>query len=249
MHTNAKTQYNFAINSTSMSLIYEPQMTSSVHGTNDLHFMHMANYIPQKMAYLAVAMKKSRAKLQKENVFVKHMQHIIDYHHLDMDIMGLTEKMELHRKKGSVAGAVDGTGAIEIVTKAYDSFPVTYNAKADSTWHATETSFILTPARRKRGLDQDLGQTYNNYVIQIHGHPHMYLVLNGTKHRFPDFETFVGMGHDVEEVLVFRDRNRREHAQERYIKEGPPILPLSEQLWSGKMFGEIDTVPGVAGRQ
>jgi len=242
-HTNEKTQYTFAINSTSMSLIYEPQMTSSVHGTNDLQFLHMANYIPQKMAYLAVAMKKTMGKLHVESAFVKHMQRIIDYHHLDLDIMGLTEKMEIHRQKGSVGAAADGTGGIPIVTKAYKDFPITYNGKADSTWHAVETTFILTPEKRRKGLDQDLGQTYNNYLIQIHGSAQTYLVLNGTKHRFPDFDTFLGMGYDTEEVLIFRDRNRREHAQERFIPEGPPILPIAEQLWSGRVVDPNGAVP------
>ena len=232
--------YDFAINASTMSMVYEPQMTSPYHGTNDIQFLHMANYVSQKMSYLAVALRNTRGKIDGEMNYKKHMASIIDAHYLSFDVLGLTEQMEDHRKNGvpvpvpvpgaGVAGssANDDRGIMYFKTRPFSSFPSNYEAKRDDVWHVQTVSLILRPDKRN-GIKKNLGQTYNNYVIQCHGDPNLYLIMNGTRHRFPEFDTFVKMGYDLEQVLVFRDRSRREHAQERFIPNGAHILPFDQQ--------------------
>ncbi len=235
--------YDFAINSSTMSLVYEPQFASSAHGVNDLHFLHMASYVPQKMAYMIGGLRRTHKKLHGEKLFVAHMTELREQHSLHLDVLGLVEKLELHRSIGYYeAESGSGEGRTEIKYRPYQSFPLTYDGKSDSTWHAAESSAILTPERRKP-LWKALGDTYNGFVIKYNNDADLFLVINGTRHQFPDFETFVNMKYDIEEVLVFKDRSKRARVPEHKIPLGTPLLPFKEQHASRIFASEPTSEP------
>jgi hypothetical protein len=215
---SSSTLFDFAINASTMSLVYEPQMTSAYHGTNDIQFLHMANYVSQKMSYLAVALRSTPGQLDRESNYRRHMGLLVDEHYLHLDILGLAEQMEDHRVNGAemlqqqpLKAAPAGTPPtattatttttpptttkLQFKTRPFDKFPTAYEAKRDMVWHDTHVTFLLSPASRGSGnMVKNLGQTYSNYVIKVPDDTGLYLVTNGSRHAFPDFDTFVKMG-------------------------------------------------------
>jgi len=230
----------FAINATSMSLIFEPQFHGEYHGAADIQFLHMANYVAQKMAYLSAALYETRKKLDGEKRYVRHMQAILDYRHLHLDILGLAEKMELTKND-----AATGTNALnskygaehDHIAKKFGDFPPTYEGRADYDWHAKDFSGLATLDKRKKEsyfVLEHSGKVLNKYMIQVHGDHAIYLVLNNTRHAFPDWNTFLQMGFDTDRVLKFSDPGRL-RAAERFIPVGAPLLPFDKQK-NGALF-------------
>jgi len=231
---------HFAINATSMSLIFEPQFHGEYHGAADIQFLHMANYVAQKMSYLSVALFQTKKKLDGEKKYVKHMQSVLDYHHLHLDILGLTEKMELTNNDVEAGtNAFNRKYGIEHdhANKKYEEFPPTYEARMDSDWHAKDFTGLAKLDKRKKEsyfILEHSGKVLNKYLIQVHGDHAIYLVMNNTRHAFPDWNTFLQMGFDTDRVLKFHDPGKL-RAAERYIPTGVPLLPFGKQK-NGQIF-------------
>ena len=62
----------------------------------------------------------------------------------------------------------------------------------------------------------------------------IWVVMNGTRHGFPDMDTFLAWGFDVEDILIFTTRN-----SENGIPVGDPI-PAGNPPWHFANTGKRD---------
>ena len=118
-----KNTYNYSINSTNMALIYEPQFQSNFHGAHDMQFIHIANYVEQKMSYLSVALKDTSMDGEKD--YMEALDHIMQYHYLHMDIVGLTEKIEVtkrYRNKEDIKEGGRNIRTVPFEKKPFESY-------------------------------------------------------------------------------------------------------------------------------
>ena len=218
------TIWNFSINSTTMSLVYEQQMISYTHGSNELHFVHMPNYERTKLAYMATFLRFTNRKLHMEKHFNVAMQNIIDYHHLELNVLGLVEQMELHRINTN-SRYFDHNDVQKLKKSQY---PFIHRGRPDEMWHLATSTSILTEEKRMN-LTENVGKIYNDYIIQFSGDNTLYLVKNNTRHIIPNFDTFLAMGFDLDEILVFRDHGHMKPCREREIPLGANILTFEKQ--------------------
>ena len=172
-------------------------------------------------------------KLHKEKNFKKAVQNIMDYHRVEYDVLGLVEQMEVHRRTGA-----DPRSNIKDDIKQYkkEFYPEIHRSKPDMNWHLVASSAILTPQRREQ-FPETIGEVYNHYIVQFSGDNTLYYVQNGTRHNIPDFQTFLNMGFDSDEILVFKDNLHP--CPERLIKFGADMLPF-EKHTPGHIFRSDD---------
>ena len=78
-------------------------------------------------------------------------------------------------------------------------------------------------------IGEDVGRIYNDYIIQFSGDNTLYLIKDGLRHTIPDFDTFINMGFDLDEILVFKDHGHLKPCRERDIPMGPSVLPFTLQ--------------------
>ena len=157
--------------------------------------MHMPNYQSTKLAYMATFLRQTEKNLGNEANFNTAVQRIMDYHRLELDVLGLVEQMEVHRRTGGLDNL-----HLDITYRKKVNYPKPFRAKADSTYHIHTSSAMLTNDKREVIEKKNIGEVYNGYPIQVQGAQTLYLVVNGTRHPFPEFETFKAMGFDLDEV-------------------------------------------------
>jgi hypothetical protein len=67
-----------------------------------------------------------------------------------------------------------------------------------------------------------VGYLFNGFVMGFNGQKEIYLISNNTKRAFPNLDTFVKMGYDMDMVLRYRVNKDREW----YIPTGDPLPSL-----------------------
>lgn len=222
----------FKINSTSMSFVYEGQFLSRNTGVTQLFFVHMANYVEQKQQYVSVMFQELIKQAQKEesrdeeksdgnqgggeDFLSRSMEQILRKRYLLLDTIGLCEYADVTRRKMGIA----------LRDSSY--FPNTINGRADEEWHAQERSKIIPHGQREKYYPP-IGRLYNGYALGFSGMRSLFYVINDTIHEFPNWNTFVAMGFDLDHTLHFRDFGRGKPCQEKFIEVGWPILDIAEQ--------------------
>ena len=86
----------------------------------------------------------------------------------------------------------------QLHTKPYRSkYPGVRSGRADDNWHGVNNW-------KSRPPQPPVGTLYNGFVLGFSGQRELYLVMNNTKRPFPNFDTFIKMGYDLDMVLKFR---------------------------------------------
>ena len=220
----------FKVNSTTVSMIYEPQFNSRTIGVPGLFFVHMANYVEQKDQYVNVMFKD--LKIKDEVKLKNAMTHIMNVSYVHMDTVGLCEYAEVTRTK------------LNIPLRRASYFPHLYVGKDDDEWHNERNSKILPFGDREKYYPP-MGRLYNGYAMGFKGFRSLFYVLNDTIHEFPDWDTFVGMGFDLDHTLQFRDFGRRKPCAERTgITPGWPLNNMEKQRQGLGLFDYTATTNG-----
>jgi len=82
--------------------------------------------------------------------------------------------------------------------------------KADDNWHM--------PNWNNRPPQPPPGTLFNGFIMQQQGSRSIYLIENDHKREFPDMDTLVNMGFDMEMLLVYNNKG-----PVGQIPDGPPL--------------------------
>ena len=203
----------FKINNRTMTMIYESQFASNTHGVGDLFFVHMANYVEQKGSYVNVMIKELKSKKGKRLDIIKVVK---KYQYLELNTIGLCEYAEQTRKRYNIS----------LRQESY--YPGLHVGKDDDIWHDRSMSGII-PFKDREKYDPPMGRLYNGYAMGFKDFRALFYVYDDLMHEFPNWETFVGMGFDLDHTLQFRDFGRRKPCKEKGIPPGWPILDINLQ--------------------
>ncbi len=94
-------------------------------------------------------------------------------------------------------------------------YPECFIGKADDNFHNVRNWHL-------RGPRPPIGSIYNNFVFSFPPGREIYLILNDTRHAFPNWATFVGMGYDIDMVVKCSGR----HCGEVNIPTGESLPSL-----------------------
>lgn len=173
-------------------------------------------------------------RLDDKQTYESIVKTIKKHSFLDLDIYSASQSMErcsMVQAKGdmSYVGVGIGKGVFDCEqSAAYDptalatvdkptyrrtEFPPDPSGRADDAWHLPQQEqwgrFPSAPPR---------GELYNGMVMMVSPYRDIWLVENGTRHGFPNMDTFASWGFDLEIVLGFKAKN-----SENGIPIGEPI--------------------------
>lgn len=218
----------FKVNNASMTMIYEAQFSSYTHGVGDLFFVHMANYVEQKERYVNVMLKDLE---EGSGGGLEGVGDIKKKNYLELNTIGLSEYVEQTRLKYSIS----------LRPESY--YPSPRTGKDDEVYHDPTMSTIIPYDNRKK-FEPPIGRLYNGYAMGFRDFRSVFYVWDDRLHEFPNWDTFVGMGFDLDHMLQFRDFGRRKPCREKAIPPGWPILDIKLQKKTGQLFDYTATSNG-----
>lgn len=205
--------YNFLINTTTASMIYDPFLESPWKVIKDMWLVHFPNYESNRIAFL-LHMLADAGNFDLPHIFNEHVHHIRSHFVLHMDALQAT--LNMHNR-----------------SLHQTLYPYPHNANTPPEWptreaddaaHRPESSrFINLPNRDKWSIPESI--LCEGYVFR---HPlappaDTWLVQRGVKRSFPNWLSLKFANWTMDKVLIFGSKMRTEFA----IPTGDPMPDLS----------------------
>lgn len=190
-------EFDFFLNKKTVSIMMEPQMPSNWFGIDDLWTLHLPNYESQKNRYFLYML--GYVDRNHDLSFSQAAYKIKSDHELVVDILDIADKMVL---------------ADNNIVR--DKYPTEWaKGRQDDLWHAVGCN--LGYWRPK--LPAKSTTMHDGMLFKLKSGAAIYMVLNGTKRAFPNWDTFVEMGIDMSEVQIYNDDVDKSHD----ITSGPDL--------------------------
>jgi len=167
----ADSSYQFAVNRSTATLIFEPLIISPFLHIRDMWALHLPNYEINQLVYL---------------------RNLIDCIGFDDTLYGL----QISKIEENYTTELDTLDVADNENKYYykahhrTKYPAAMDKTTDALWHEASSSTLWSSARPREKFQLTSAQLLDGFTFRLFEHREIFLVVNGSRHVFLDMERF-----------------------------------------------------------